>query len=192
MDARPMVSFRVEDQIELREFSADDAESVLAAVSSNYEHLRTFMLWMTPDYSLGSAREFIAQTQADRAERKGLGLGIFRGRTLIGSIGFVSFDWSAMKTEIGYWISQDEQGKGIISSACRTLIDFAINELKMNRIEIRCSAENVRSAAIPKRLGFQREGVLRQAEYRNGRLHDFEIYGLLASEWNGLIENSKL
>lgn len=187
-----MVSFRVEDQIELREFSADDAESVLAAVSGNYDHLRAFMHWITPDYSLGSAREFIAQTQADRAERKGLGLGIFRGRTLIGSIGFVSFDWSAMKTEIGYWISQDEQGKGIISSACRTLIDFAINELKMNRIEIRCSAENVRSSAIPKRLGFQLEGVLRQAEYRNGRLHDFEIYGLLASEWSGMIENSKL
>jgi len=187
-----MVSFRVVDQIELREFLPDDAESVLAAVSSNYDHLRAFMNWMTPDYSLGSAREFIAQTQKDRAERRGLGLGIFRGGTLIGSIGFVSFDWAAMKTEIGYWISQDEQGKGIISSACRTLIDFAINELKMNRIEIRCSAENVRSAAIPKRFGFQREGVLRQAEFRNGRLHDFEIYGLLASEWKGLIETSKL
>jgi len=66
------------------------------------------------------------------------------------------------------------------------LIDFAFRELELNRIEIRCSSENSRSAAIPQRLGFTREGLLRMAEFRNGRLHDFEIYGLLASEWEGV------
>lgn len=178
-----MVSFRVEDQIELREFLPEDAEAVFDAVSSNFHHLQPFMLWATPDYSLESAKTFIAQSLRQRAERESLGLGIFRGDRLIGAIGFVNFDWQAMRAEIGYWISQDEEGKGIISSACRTLIDFAFNELDLNRIEIRCSAENARSAAVPKRLGFQKEGHLRQSEFRNGRLHDFEIYGLLASEW---------
>jgi len=70
-----------------------------------------------------------------------------------------------------------------VSAACRRLIQFAIDDLEMNRIEIHCSTENKRSAAIPERFGFTREGVLRQAALRDGKLHDFAIYGLLAAEW---------
>ena len=183
MDGRRMVKFRVENEIELREFTHDDAASVFAAVTENYEHLRPFMHWITPDYSLDSAKDFISRSIRGRDERESLGLGIFRGERLIGSIGFVQFDWKAMKTEIGYWIAAAEEGKGVVSGACRLLIDFAIRELGINRIEIRCSAENSRSSAIPVRFGFKKEGHLRQAEYRDGRLHDFEIFGLLAEEW---------
>lgn len=179
-----MVSFRLDNGIVLREFLPQDAEAVFEAVTRNYDHLKAFMHWASPDYSLRLAEEFIEQAQANRQDRKTLGIGIFRGDKLIGATGFVNFDWLAMKAEIGYWIAQDEEGKGIISSACRMLLDFAFNELKMNRIEIRCSSENARSSAIPKRLGFQKEGLLRQSEFRNGRLHDFEVYGLLASEWS--------
>ena len=178
-------SFRVTDEIVLRAFTLNDAEQVFAIVMKNSDHLRPFMHWMVPDYSLRSAKEFISQSIAGLADRKSLALGIFRRNDFIGSIGFVNFDWNSKKTEIGYWISEDEEGKGIVTEACRLLIDHAFHELGMNRIEIRCSAENVRSAAIPERLGFVREGVLRQAEFRDGRLHDFNLYGLLASEWKG-------
>jgi ribosomal-protein-serine acetyltransferase len=178
-----MVTFRIDNEITLREFTRDDAEAVFEAVRRDYEHLKPFMHWITPDYDLDSARQFIDGYLADRADRRALGLGIFRNGKVVGSIGFVNFDWKAMKTEIGYWISHDEEGKGIVSAAARQLIDFAFRELDINRIEIRCSALNTRSAAIPKRLGFTREGLLRQSEFRNGQLHDFEIYGLLASEW---------
>jgi ribosomal-protein-serine acetyltransferase len=95
----------------------------------------------------------------------------------------VKFSWHARRTELGYWIAQNEEGKGTISKACKLLIDYAFAELDLNRIEIRCSVENTRSAAIPERLGFTLEGVLRQSHMRNGRLHDFSIYGLLRSEW---------
>jgi ribosomal-protein-serine acetyltransferase len=76
-----------------------------------------------------------------------------------------------------------EEGKGIISAACRVLIGYAFDELHLNRAEIRCATSNLRSAAIPERLGFRKEGVLRQSEFRDGQLHDFSIYGLLAEEW---------
>ena len=82
----------------------------------------------------------------------------------------------------GYWLDRGEVGKGVVTRACRTLIKYAFEELGMNRIEIQCSAENRRSAAVPERLGFTKEGVLRQAELRNGKLHDFSIYGLLAED----------
>lgn len=177
-----MPTFSLSDGITLREFAPEDAAAVFETVTRNYDHLKVFMHWASAEYSLSDAREFIGRSLDDRADRKDLSFGIFREGKFIGSIGFVNFDWLAMKTEIGYWIDHAEEGKGIVSSACRRLLDFAFDELKMNRIEIRCAADNLRSAAVPRRLGFKCEGRLRQSEFRNGRLHDFEIYGLLASE----------
>ena len=178
-----MVSFTLSGGIVMREFRQEDAEAVYETVISNSAHLQKFMHWMSPNYSIRSAKDFIADSIKKREYRENLSLGLFRphGR-FIGSVGFVNFDWPARKTEIGYWIAQDEQGKGIVTEACGRLIDLAFSEMQLNRIEIRCSALNLRSAAIPKRLGFMKEGHLRQVEIRNGRLHDFEIYGLLASD----------
>ena len=178
-----MVSFQLNDHIMLREFTAADADAIYETVSRNYEHLKRFMHWITPEYSRMSAVEFLERSVIEREERRAMGFGIFRDGEFIGSIGFVNFDWAAKKTELGYWIDKSAEGKGIVFSACRKLIQFAIDELEMNRIEIRCSTENKRSAAIPERFGFTLEGVLRQAELRNGKLHDFAVYSLLANEW---------
>ncbi|NOT46966.1 MAG: GNAT family N-acetyltransferase [Acidobacteria bacterium] len=178
-----MVSFRIDREIILREFTYEDAEEVFRTVTENYEHLRPFMHWIVPDYSLELTRHFISEAIAARLERRNLGLAILRKDRFIGSIGFTTFDRLANTTEIGYWISGDEEGKGIITRATRLLIGHAFSELGMNRIEIRCSAENLRSGAIPERLGFKKEGVLRQSQFRNGKLHDFNVYGLLKSEW---------
>ena len=183
MDPQLKTEFHVRDDIVLRTFGADDAESVFDTVHRNLGHLRSFMEWAVPDYSIDSARRFIENSVASAEARKSLGFGIFQGGRFIGSVGFVKLNWTARKTEIGYWIDEAEEGKGIVSSACRTLIDYAFGELAMNRVEIRCSTENRRSAAIPERFGFKKEGLLRQSESRNGRLQDFFIYGLLAHEW---------
>ena len=185
MDAGSITTFGLAGGIVLRPYRIDDAETVHNAVIANLEHLREYMHWAVPDYSLDHAREFIAASMKAAEDKQSLGFGIFTGPQLIGSIGFVNFDHAACRTEIGYWIDKDHEGQGIISRSCDSLIDYAFEELKMNRIEIRCSTENVRSAAIPLRFGFTLEGTLRQSEMRNGRLHDFAIYGLLASEWQG-------
>ncbi len=182
MDAWPLDEFHIDNELLARVLTADDAASVFEVVRRNEHHLMEFMHWMVPDYSLQMAEEFIEATRKSIENKEHLGFGIFRRDRLLGVIGFVSFDWKARKTEIGYWIDKDEQGKGIISRASRYLIDYAFDGLDLNRIEIRCSSENLRSAAIPKRLGFRFEGHLRQSEFRNGKLHDFLTFGLLRSD----------
>ncbi|HMT08600.1 MAG TPA: GNAT family protein [Pyrinomonadaceae bacterium] len=183
MDAWEVDSFQIDDEVMLRRFRKDDVADVFRTVHRNSEHLIEFMHWMSPDYSLESAREFIEGATKTVSKSGSLGFGIFRSQQLIGSIGFVYFDELAEKTEIGYWIDREEQGKGIVSKACRKLIDWAFEDLNLNRIEIRCSSLNKRSSAIPERFGFKLEGHLRESEYRNGKLHDFLIFGLLRSEW---------
>ncbi|MGE3951358.1 MAG: GNAT family N-acetyltransferase [Pyrinomonadaceae bacterium] len=175
---------RVSKEISLREFQPRDAHDIFTVAMANFDHLARFVDWISPEYSLASAEEFIARSITGWEERESLALGIFREECFIGATGFVNFDWGAKKTEIGYWISRHEEGKGIVTAACRCLIDFAFNDLEFNRIEIRCSALNHRSSAIPKRLGFVEEGLLRQAVLRSGTFHDYKIYGLLASEWS--------
>ena len=182
MDKELKTYFQVDDEIILRTWTEDDVESALEIVLRNREHLQTYMQWMTPDYSIEAAKKFISDGIAHRLERKTLGLAILRKEKLVGSSGFNRLDWSARVCEIGYWIDHAEEGKGIITRACRTMIDYAFGELGMNRVEIRCSTENIRSAAVPERLGFTKEGVLRQADVLNGRAHDFCIYGLLAED----------
>lgn len=183
MGPKLRTKFHLRKEIDLRVFGPDDVEAVFGVIDRNREHLQEFMQWMTPDYSRESARQFIERAISARQDEKELTYGIFREDRFIGSIGFVSFEWKARKTELGYWIDKAEEGKGIISAACKLLLEYAFGELGLNRVEIRCSALNHRSAAVPEWLGFVKEGVLRQAELRNGRLHDFNIYGLLANEW---------
>ena len=175
--------FRIGEEAELRQWTKSDAETVFEAAKKNYEHLQTFMEWIKPDHSLDDYQKFVDSEIAGSADMKSLGFGIFSHSELIGSIGFAYFDDAAKVTEIGYWIAATEEGKGIITKACQILIDFAFNDLGMNRVQIRCATANSRSAAIPERLGFTKEGVQRLHIIRNGKLYDFAIYGLLASEW---------
>lgn len=177
------LSFDLDDGIRLRRFQESDAQAIFQAVKSNVQHLH-FMQWLTPDYSIDSAKEFLERSARAAENGETVGFGIFRGDRFIGSIGFVYIDRLARKTEIGYWLVADEEGKGIISKAARCLIDWAIDVEGMNRIEIRCSALNHRSAAVPRRLGFTQEANLRQSEFRSGKLCDFYVFGLLASESN--------
>jgi ribosomal-protein-serine acetyltransferase len=84
---------------------------------------------------------------------------------------------------IGYWLAAPWQGKGIMTTACAALIDHAFKELKLHRVEIRCATGNARSRAIPERLGFVKEGVIRQGEWVNDRFLDLAVYGMLATDW---------
>jgi ribosomal-protein-serine acetyltransferase len=182
MDQELRKEFELGEGITMRAWRESDIQMAFDVVIRNREHLQTFMQWMTPDYSMESARKFITEGIANMRERKNAGWGIFDGERVIGSIGYAALNWPARSCEIGYWIDKDYEGKGIVTRACRVLIDYSFDELNMNRVEIRCSTENERSAAVPERLGFKREGVLRQAEMIHGRPHDFYIYGLLAND----------
>ena len=185
------MKFQISDKIELRQISEVNAAELFEVVVKNYEHLRPFLYWVVPEYSLESAEEFIAQTNKAFAENTSRTFGIFFDEKIVGVIGFVNFNWSSQRTEIGYWIAKDFEGKGIITKSCKTLINYAFDELKMNRIEIRCACENVRSCNIPQRLGYKLEGVLRQFLWRHTRFYDMAIYGMLAEEWSEKVKRRK-
>ena len=81
--------------------------------------------------------------------------------------------------EIGYWLREEQQGKGIMAAAVRTLCDLAFGEMGMRRVEIRCGTGNLPSNRIPQRLGFLRSHVEAQGEQlSDGEWIDLNVYVL--------------
>lgn len=174
-----MPTFQIDDETILRPFEHRDAQEIYNVVKENYEHLRPFLHWVTPEYSLASAKQFIQQTLTGFAENTNHTYAIVADGSLTGAINLGNFNWPSKSTEIGYWVAAKYEGQGLITNSCKLLINYAFEELQINRIEIHCAIENVRSRAIPERLGFTLEGVLRQSEWRHDRFYDMAIYGKL-------------
>jgi ribosomal-protein-serine acetyltransferase len=102
---------------------------------------------------------------------------------VVGRIGVHYIDQRNSIGAIGYWIGEGFSGKGIVTRACQSLIRFCFEDAALNRIEIKCATGNLRSAAIAERLGFQKEGILREAERVNSEFLDLNLYSFLKSEW---------
>jgi ribosomal-protein-serine acetyltransferase len=101
----------------------------------------------------------------------------------VGRIGIYYIDLQNRTGTIGYWVDRDFQGRGIASKACAALLPFGFEKLNLNRIEIKCSAQNTKSQAIPERLNFVKEAVLKQAEYINNAFNDLYLYAMVKEDW---------
>ena len=177
-----MFSYNLDEDLRLALPEIGQAEEVAAVVRTNLEHLKPWMPWAADDYSEEHAREWIRRTLEEFVrDGRFQALIIFRGR-IIGSIGFHALDTANRSAAIGYWIDKGHEGRGIITRATRVLIDYLFDTMQLNRVEIRCNTENVRSRSIPERLGFKLEGTLREAECINGKFGDWAVYGLLRNE----------
>jgi ribosomal-protein-serine acetyltransferase len=98
-------------------------------------------------------------------------------------VGHYGIDWQNRSITLAYWLREEDQGKGFTTAACRVLVDHVFVELGLNWVGIACVVENERSRAVPERLGFQHEGVQRQAEWLYDHLVNHTVYAALEREW---------
>ena len=102
---------------------------------------------------------------------------------IVGIVGYRQIVWRIRRTSLGYWLAREFQGSGVVTMACNTLVTHAFNDTRLNRVEIRCAVENYKSRAIPQRLGFRQDGVVRDAEWLYDHFVDHIVYRILAHEW---------
>ncbi len=175
-----MFKLEVRDGIELRLVTVERARELTAIVLSNFEHLRPWLPWVNPNYSLDSAANFIRMGVEGFRNKNSLQTWIIENDEIIGGIGFNKIDGQNKSVEIGYWLTANACGRGVITDACSALIRHAFENLGIHRIVIRCASENTRSQAVPQRLGFVHEGVMRDAEWLHGRFVDLEVFSQLS------------
>ncbi|MGN6558258.1 MAG: GNAT family N-acetyltransferase [Solirubrobacterales bacterium] len=169
------------DSLGIRPLRAMDASELHSLVEANRDYLARWLPWAA-DQDMAATEEFIAGTEAQLARNDGFQAAIQPDGPIVGVVGFHSIDWTNRNTTIGYWLAENAQGCGIMTTAVRALVDHAFDEWNLHRIEIHCAPANHRSRAIPERLGFREEATLREAERIGDRYLDSVIYGLLREE----------
>jgi RimJ/RimL family protein N-acetyltransferase len=106
------------------------------------------------------------------------------GWTLIGNTSLFDFDWINRCAEIGIFIGAKEYwSQGYGTEAMQLMLKHGFEDYGLNRIYLRVYSNNPRGQACYSKAGFKKEGVLRQAVFRNGQFIDVIMMGILSSEW---------
>ena len=173
----------VDDHLQVTPLDATMAQALCHLVDDNRDYLSRWLPWVPKSRNAEHFLAFINQTIKEREEQKSLVLGVFWRGQLVGVCGFNRLDWQLGVAEIGYWLAANHQGKGIMTKACRWLINYGFKELKMAKIQLSSAVENKPSRHIATRLGMTLEGVLRRREKVGDSVLDHAVYGLLREEW---------
>jgi ribosomal-protein-serine acetyltransferase len=170
-------------ELGVRPVEAADAAELYALIAAHREHLARWLPWAA-DQDQAATRRFIAEAEEQLARNDGFQAAIAPRGEIVGVAGFHAVDWTNRSTSIGYWLAEDAQGKGTMTTVVRALVDHAFAEWKLHRVEIHAAPGNRRSRAIPERVGFREEARLRETELVGGRYLDSIVYGQLAEEWD--------
>jgi ribosomal-protein-serine acetyltransferase len=171
------------DDSQLRLLQIADAEELFSLVDSNRSHLRTWLPWLDDNNTSTDTEEYIKLTLQQLAKNLGFVMAICKVNSIAGLVGYNRIDWPNRIGYLGYWLSLDCQGKGLMTISCKALIDYGFEVLSLNRIVINCASENSRSRSIAKRLGFTHEGTCRDAEWLYDRFVNHEVYAILDRDW---------
>ncbi|MEK7829705.1 MAG: GNAT family N-acetyltransferase, partial [Acidobacteriota bacterium] len=118
-----MFRLKVDDEIEIRMLEESDAETVFALVDRNREYLRQWLIWVDASDSPEVVRQYIKDSKRFYENKEAMSAGIWLNEELVGAIGVVGYEWHNRMMEIGYWLSADRQGNGIMTRAVHSLID---------------------------------------------------------------------
>jgi ribosomal-protein-serine acetyltransferase len=179
-----MFIHRIDDEVSLKLIELKDAERIFELTDQNRGHLREWLPWLDTTTKVDDTIGFIQMCLQGHADNKSMNWVILYKGEIVGTAGFNVTNWSNKTATIGYWLAAGYQGNGIMTKTARALTDYAISELKLNRVEIRAALENRKSRGIPERLGFVNEGCIRQVEWLYDHYVDHIVYGMLAEDWN--------
>ncbi len=178
-----MEYIQVNTHIHLETINLSMANVIYNTINQNRKYLRKWLPFVDFTCSVSDTKLFIKSMLSQKERKKDEVYAIWFKMEFAGLIGFKDSDWVNHKTELGYWLAEKMQGKGIVTDCTSSLVAYAFKKLGMNRIQIKVAKGNAKSAAVAARLGFQFEGIERHGEFLNGKYHDLEVFSLLQSDY---------
>jgi len=170
----------------IREEDVDD----FYAVYSNPEVMRYWSTLPLPDRDAASKLINEIHEGIKRDEMMKWGIALRSSDKLIGSVTLFHIDFTHRRAEIGYAQGRAYWGQGYMQEALKAVLNHAFEILNLHRIEADVDPRNAASVRTLERLGFQREGYLRERWQVNGEIQDAFYYGLLRPDWERNISNS--
>lgn len=174
------------ERLVLRRFHRRDAEAVAEAVQSSMPELKQWLPWAQPGYGRDEAAAFIRESAQAWREGRAFDFAVrdlSRPWLHLGnaSIWFVSR--MGRTGEIGYWVRSDRVGNGVATEATAALVELGFSELGMHKINLRIAVGNLPSERVAAKLGFHREGILREELLIAGEWVDHTLFSLLEQEY---------
>ncbi|MBH3339287.1 GNAT family N-acetyltransferase [Pseudomonas mendocina] len=166
----------------LRPLQAADAPALFAIFSDP----QVMQYWNTPPWGCEAvARDYIREEQQAMHDGQRLTLAIVdrNSAELIGKCLLFSYHPESRRAEIGFGIASSAWGKGYVQEAAGELLRHGFETLELNRVEAEIDPSNAASGRALERLGFSREGLLRQRWIIDGQVSDSALYGLLSENW---------
>ena len=165
--------------VKLETLCLDHAQALYDLTMANHSHLREWLPWLDYIKSCADTRNFITSITTPGAPPHFI---ILFDDVICGIAGFHEIKTQPKIGSIGYWLGKEHLGKGIITTAVQELMKIGF-ALPLNKIEIRCAEYNIKSRAIPERLGFTYEATLRDCEWLYSKYVNHAVYSMLASEY---------
>ncbi|MCT4780413.1 MULTISPECIES: GNAT family N-acetyltransferase [Exiguobacterium] len=180
-----MLMQHITDQLSLKLIERQDADVLYALIDANREHLREWLGWVDGATGPDVYRdEIIPAWLTDYANGNGFACGIYFEGELVGTIALHEINQKLRQTSIGYYLTGNGRGQGLMTTVVAFITNYCFTTLDLNRVVIECAVGNNRSRKIPERLGYQQEGILRDAEKLYGAYHDIAVYAMLARDWS--------
>ena len=179
---KPFPPIKISPKIELTWPEMAYAEPLFNIISLQREYLGKWLTWVEPIREIKDVERFLYEARLFNEGGQKLILFILYEKKLVGSVAIVKIDKVNLEGEIGYWLDQNFQGKGIITKSCQQLIELAFEEIQLHRLIVKINLENSKSLMIPERLGFKLEGTLREATLLHGIHLDTKLFSLLKKD----------
>lgn len=176
-----MFKYKVDKAITLKQLQLSHTNEFYYLIENNRSLFREWLPWIDYATSIQRSYEIIQGWLHLAAENTGLNAGIFYQKKLVGSLSLHAFDWTNKNVSIGYFLDEQFQGNGIVIKSVNSITKYALTNLNMHRVEIRCAVNNKKSCAIPEKLGFTKEGIIRDGELIHGKFHDLYLYSMLSN-----------
>ncbi|MGH2687693.1 MAG: GNAT family N-acetyltransferase [Actinomycetota bacterium] len=178
--------------IVLRTLRRRHARALYQLTDRNRDRLRPWLPWVDRVRGLTGTLNFIEQGLGQSNNGAGFQSGIWVDGELAGVVGTHRIDWENRSTGLGYWIDGAHQGRGVMTRCVVAVLDHLFVSLRLHRVEISAATENHRSRAIPERLGFHLEGVMRQGHRVGDVWQDLVVYGMLQPEWKAFPQGGRV
>ena len=174
---------KINDDLRLEFLQESYAEEIFQLTDVNRKYLRKWLPWVDKTLTVNDTLNFIKLSVNKHNSGESFNCAVFYKSKIAGVMGLTEISKFENSTEIGYWLGKEFTGKGIMTKACKRLCDYCFDDLKLNRIKIRCEKGNKASRGVPERLGFFKQGILKRDGFRNGKYVDHVQYVMYKREW---------
>jgi ribosomal-protein-serine acetyltransferase len=177
---------QVDEDTLLRPPQMQWAGEVFGLIEDNRAYLERWLDWPPTLTTVEDTRRFLFDAiRFNEGGQRCTFLIMYRDQ-IAGFAGLVRVDYRHHEAELGFWLAEPLQGRGIVSKSCNALLRYAFAELCLNRVVLKTMRGNKASQAVAQRTGFVHEGRLRQAFFYQDRHHDLELYSILRKDWKKL------